>query len=136
MPNVARLIWKGLEAINELIGLGNGPAAAAPKRSRYGVFQRSRGVLDGTWIPVLSSWVRDARWEETSPQTRRGTLWIRTKHSGKEYAWAPNITRELARSFFRVRSAGRWIWRHFPPRHLRLTAARESAYGRGRKSRS
>ncbi len=130
MASFAKLLWKGLEAINELIALGADVIAPRKKRSRYGGFKESRGVLNGEWVPVLSSWIDAARWEE---ETR--TLWIRTLWRRKEYAWAKGISRELARSFFRVQSQGKFVWRHWPPRHLRLTAAAESARVRVGKRR-
>lgn len=70
----------------------------------------TRGFLGGDWIPVFSSWILAARYD---PLLR--ILYIRTKQ-GREYPWAQGIDREKARSFFRVSSQGKWIWRNYPPR--------------------
>lgn len=91
-------------------------------RRLVGTFSSTGYVLSGEWIPVVSSWIAAARWDDS-----KATLWIRTK-TGRAYPWCEGISRDVARNFFRQDSKGKWIWRNFPPRGLHRR-------GRGRRLR-
>lgn len=62
------------------------------------------------WVPVRSSWLKAVRYNKD-----RGTFDIRVK-SGKEYTEYPDMTYEKFRKLLEVRSAGMWMWRHYPPK--------------------
>lgn len=72
------------------------------------------------WIPVRSSWIAAFKFNK---DTRSFDVRTKTGRQGVYKNWG-GIDYERFRQMLRVRSAGKWIWRNYPPRT-----------GRGRRKR-
>lgn len=68
------------------------------------------------WVYVRSSWIAAFRFN-----LERETFDIRvkkkngSKEGGKEYRDYPDLSVEKVKNLLRLRSAGRWMWRYYPP---------------------
>ena len=103
---------------------GRGPGAPAVLPRSYRAAIRNEYTQ---WVPVRSSWIKAVRFNKAA-----GTLDVR-HNTGKVYYAYPNMTADMMRGLMTVRSAGRWMWRYYPPRHIPMSkksGSRPTRFGR------
>ena len=109
-PAADKAAGRGRAPRSDAVRPGHAGAPAVTRRSVEAWMRAARKGKD-KWVPVRSSWVEAVRFDSD-----RGTFSMRVKNGGKEYTDYPDMTREKFYNLLRIRSVGKWMWRHYPPR--------------------